>query len=164
MFSVRELSEADYEQLLRINAESQPAVAPLDHRELRRLLGLGGFHLVAATGTDVLLGYLFSFPNESEYEGEEFLYFQQILSERFFYIDQVAVSSEHRLQGVARQLYTALFTAARDDGRHITCCEVNKSPPNPESVAFHRKLGFFQIGEQLVSDGRMVAFFTREID
>ena len=101
---VRKLDEADHEQLLGINAGSRPAVAPLDDRELSRLLGLGGFHLVGVVD-DQVLGYLLSFPNDAEYDGEEFRCFQRIVPEPFFYIDQIAVRAEHHRRGVARQLY-----------------------------------------------------------
>lgn len=44
-------------------------------------------------------------------------------------------------------------------------CEVNLVPPNPESLAFHHRLGFRQVGEQSTYGGSVrVALLARSVE
>ena len=161
MLVIRDISEADYDDLLRINAEGRPGVAALEKGVLVSLLSLPGCHLVAAAEDGTLLGYLIGFPCDADYDGEEFQHFRRILSIPFYYVDQIAVSERHRGRGVARELYSVLFNLGRSLGMRLTCCGVNTVPPNPVSLKFHRKLGFDQMDERPVSYGCTVAFLTK---
>jgi predicted GNAT superfamily acetyltransferase len=43
-------------------------------------------------------------------------------------------------------------------------CEVNLDPPNPESLAFHARLGFARVGEQETKGGSVtVALLAAEL-
>ena len=43
-------------------------------------------------------------------------------------------------------------------------CEVNLEPPNPESLAFHDRLGFGRVGEQATKGGSVVvALLSRDV-
>ena len=82
----------------------------------------------------------------------------------FYYIDRVVVSGAARGRGLARQLYADLEAVARAEGRQRLVCEINAEPPNPQSDAFHQKLGFEPVGEQfLESYGRTVRYWSREL-
>ena len=90
MKSVRTLTVADCEEVLRINAESLPGVARLDRAEFERLLTIPNEHLAVEGLEGGLLGYLLAFRSDASYDGEEFLSFVEMASEPFIYIDQVA--------------------------------------------------------------------------
>ena len=84
--------------------------------------------------------------------------------QRFYYIDRVVVSGGARGRGLARQLYDDLETVARAEGRQRLVCEINAEPPNPQSDAFHQKLGFEPVGEQFLENyGRTVRYWSREL-
>lgn len=68
----------------------------------------------------------------------------------------MAVTPHARGSGVGRALYTALEQAAVQQGANVLCCEINVLPPNPESMAFHTKMGFDVIGTLTTRDGRSV--------
>ena len=83
---------------------------------------------------------------------------------RFYYIDRVVVSQAARGQGLARRLYGELEAVARAGGHECLVCEINAEPPNPQSDAFHEKLGFVPVGEQfLESYGRTVRYWAKEL-
>jgi uncharacterized protein len=149
--------------VLRINTGSRPAVAPLDHAELRRLLACGGLHLVAVADDRAVVGYALTFGSADQYDGEEFRYFTAQLDRPWLYIDQIAADRDRQRAGIGRTLYEALMAHARANGIAALCCEVNTSPPNPASLAFHRQLGFEPIGDETVIDGRTVAFLVCEL-
>ncbi len=50
----------------------------------------------------------------------------------------------------------ALEQAATGQGAYVLCCEINKDPPNPESMAFHTKMRFDIVGALATRDGRRV--------
>lgn len=46
----------------------------------------------------------------------------------------------------------------------VLTCEVNLEPPNPHSLAFHHRLGFTQVGEQVTTRGTVrVALLVRPV-
>ena len=66
---------------------------------------------------------------------------------RAAYVDRVVVAAEAQGQGLGRVLYAALAGRLAAAGLDAIGCEVNLDPPNPESLAFHRRLGFAPVGE-----------------
>jgi len=100
---------------------------------------------------------------DTSYDSPNFLWFRERYP-RFVYIDRVAVSAARRGEGLARQLYEAVFTAARAAGHDRLVCEVNYDPPNPASDAFHEKLGFIEVGRaHLAERGKGVRYLKRDL-
>lgn len=161
MLMVRPLAAGDFSAVLRINAANGPAVARLDPGELRRLAALSGLHRVAADNERGVLGYLLAFASSAAYDGEEFQHFKAHFAQPFLYVDQLAIAAAGRRQGLGRLLYQALADHARTARCERICCEVNAQPPNPDSMAFHQRLGFEQVGSMSVGDGRSVALLAR---
>ena len=73
------------------------------------------------------------------------------------------VAEAARGQGLARAFYEDLFTRASAAGHTCVGCEVNYDPPNPASGAFHEKLGFRQIGEARLENGKGVRYLMRPL-
>ncbi len=42
-------------------------------------------------------------------------------------------------------------------------CEINSDPPNPASERFHRALGFEQVGEALLENGKTVSYMACQL-
>jgi uncharacterized protein len=160
MLAIRRLMPADEAQLLRINVEAQPNVAALDRVELARLASLSHIHIVAADA-DAVHGYALNFLREDIYDGEEFLALRAFIPQSFVYIDQVAVASPARAQGIGRRLYEAVEQTASRQGIRCLCCEVNSTPPNPGSLAFHARMGFSRLSSMATRDGRNVVLLQK---
>lgn len=160
--SIRTLLPSDISQVLSINEESQPHVAALDAHELHRLLGISQDHLVAEQQGQVS-GYALSFSRDSAYDGEEFLMFKKLVLEPFIYIDQVAILPSTQKSRLGQQLYGVLELLARTRGASSLCCEVNISPPNPGSRAFHNRMGFELIRPFMTGDGRSVELLQKPL-
>lgn len=161
--SIRAMTATDRPQVLRINLSSRPGVAPLNDEELTRLLALPNEHLVAVEESDSGVGYLLAFHRKEPYDGEEFLALRAAIAEPFIYIDQVAVAAGHKRRGLGRALYEELERIA---GRHrirVLCCEVSTRPPNPDSLTFHKRMGFDSFASLAVLDGREVELLTKRM-
>lgn len=163
MKGIRPLGPSDCEEVLRINAESQPGVAHLDRTELERLICLQNEHLVIEGPEGELVGYLLAFPSDTPYDGEEFLILAETSRGSFIYIDQVAVDAAVRRTGAASRLYQAIESEASRRGILGLTCEVNLNPPNPGSLAFHQRTGFNQTSIMETQDGRTVALMSKQL-
>lgn len=142
---------------------------PLDPRLLATLHALNEAHAIELSSLSVkklelLIGTAFlsatidegdalviACDQDTPYDSPNFLWFREQYP-RFVYVDRVAVSASRRGEGLARQLYEAVFAAARAAGHDRIVCEVNYDPPNPASDAFHEKLGFVEVGRVHLED------------
>lgn len=96
-------------------------------------------------------GLLIVCDQTTAYDSPNFLWFKTRYP-AFSYVDRIAVSPARRGEGLARQLYEAVFAAAHKAGHSQVVCEVNFDPPNPGSDAFHAKLGFEEVGRAHLAD------------
>jgi predicted GNAT superfamily acetyltransferase len=71
-------------------------------------------------------------------------------------VDRIVVAPDHRGRGLGALLYSAVFDAARALGAEDVVCEVNLKPANPESLAFHDRLGFTEVGQQSTKNDTVV--------
>ncbi len=147
---LRPLRPADFGRVVDLNNAAHPAVPNLDVAELERLLAFPGLSLVAERESAVV-GFLLAMDPGTEYESENYRYFAG--RGPSLYIDRIVVDGVLRGAGVGRALYAAVFDRARADGRPEVTCEVNLQPPNPESLAFHSRMGFARVGEQDTKGG-----------
>jgi predicted GNAT superfamily acetyltransferase len=108
--------------------------------------------------------FLLAFDQDADYDSPNFLWFRERYP-RFVYIDRIVVAASARRRGCARRLYRDLFERANKAGHACVVCEVNISPPNPASDAFHTALGFVEVGSASVHEGRKtVRYLSRGLD
>lgn len=158
---MRPFAEGDRAALLQLNAQNRPAVAPLDECTLTALLAFDGQHLVAVDQTGAMVGYLLSFSRESGYDDTEICELRRRLTEPFVYICQIVIAPAYRRQRIGRAFYAAIEDVAQRRGMRVLCCDVNTDPPNPESFAFHRRLGFAEHSRGIAGNGMAIAFLVR---
>lgn len=89
--------------------------------------------------------FILAFDQDSDYRGENFLWFKARYA-RFVYVDRIVAAAGARGRGLARRLYEGVFAAAVQAGQSLVVCEVNAEPPNPQSDAFHKAFGFETVG------------------
>ena len=95
---------------------------------------------------------LLAFDQDADYDNPNFNWFRARFP-RFVYVDRIVVAAHARGRGHARRLYLDLFETARVLGHERVVCEVNSDPPNPESDAFHARLGFAAVGVGVIQGG-----------
>lgn len=135
----------DYERILSINRESLPGVAVLECDYFEVLIRVCDYFRVIEVDSKVA-GYIFAMNQDASYDAEEFQWFGHHLSEKFLYIDQVAIGQGWRNNGFGTLLYEDLEEYAAKGSVSILACEVNYDPPNKKSQAFHRRLDFREVG------------------
>lgn len=145
------LTLADIPRLVELNDAASPAVPITSAADMASLLAVAGFTL-AARHEGQLVGFLIGMRAGAEYASENFRFFTARSSD-FLYIDRIVIDASRRGAGTGRALYEAVLQRARAEGVSEVTCEVNLDPPNPESLAFHARMGFERVGEQETKNG-----------
>jgi uncharacterized protein len=107
--------------------------------------------------------FMLALDQDARYDSPNFLWFCARYP-RFVYVDRIVVAASARGRGCARRLYCDLFEHALQAGHERVVCEVNSSPANPESDAFHAALGFAEVGSASIHDGsKTVRYLLRTL-
>jgi len=142
---------ADYAALLALNDAAVPHVNSIVLTKLEHLHRQSAYLGVARDAAGTAAGFLLALDETADYDSMNFGYFQRSY-DCFVYVDRIVVGAAHRRLGVGAALYADLHRQISADCPLLTC-EVNLRPPNPESLAFHRQMGFEPVGEQDTEGG-----------
>lgn len=113
MIRIRDLTTNDFDAVVAINQVSQPFVFEIDAAEFSLLLGLCEYSKVLEIDGEIA-GYVFALGKGEDYNGEEYHWFCQQVSDDFLYIDQVALAPEWRGHGCGTR-YTMIWNITRLD-------------------------------------------------
>ena len=145
--------------LLALNNAHARELSWLEPERLEYLMG----EAFLARRIGELDAFLLAFDQDARYDSPNFIWLRARYP-RFVYVDRIVVASPARGRGCARRLYNDLFEHAVRAGHDRIVCEVNQSPPNPASDAFHAALGFVEIGTASVyDDSRTVRYLSRNL-
>lgn len=147
---LRDATAADWPAVLALNAAFVRYLSPMDEARLRTLAVASSYFRVAKAG-EIVAAFLLAFRKGAAYDGAIFNLFSTRFAE-FLYLDRIVVAEPFRGQGVADRLYDDVMHFARQSGAQRLTCEVNTVPPNPASMRFHEKRGFYQVGAVGVGD------------
>jgi predicted GNAT superfamily acetyltransferase len=160
-FVVRDVRPGDLERLHAINAANVPEVGDVDRDRLRFLVDESAIGLVVEVAEQIA-GFCLVLPLGSSYDSVNYRWF----SERYddvMYLDRVAFDAAYRRRGLGTGLYRAVERRVADAGVPAIALEVNADPPNPPSLAFHRRLGYREVGRQDTPYGIVVSMMRKEI-
>jgi len=155
-YRVRPLVAADAARLQPLNDAAAPAVPITSARDLTTLVALAALALGVerddGEGENALVGFVLALAPGAAYESENYRFFESRDVDHL-YVDRIVIAESERGRGLGAILYDAVFEAAREQGRAEVTCEVNLDPPNPGSMAFHRRRGFRELGSQPTKGG-----------
>ncbi|MFC0678446.1 GNAT family N-acetyltransferase [Lysobacter korlensis] len=149
---LRPARRADLPRIVELNDAASPAVPVTAPSDMEALLELSSLALVVVGPDDVVHGFVVAVDPGSDYASENYRFFED-RGTPHVYVDRIVVDGAARGSGVGRRLYDAVFDRARSTGRDEVTCEVNLEPPNPDSLAFHERLGFARVAEQSTKGG-----------
>jgi uncharacterized protein len=139
-----------------------PGVGELKQAEIDDCFARATLFRVAERDLEVC-AYLLALAPGFDAIGDEYAWFSD-RSIDFLYVDQIAVATRARGLGVGTALYADVEREARARGLARITCDVNLRPMNPESLAFHARHGFREVGRMEVRDGRFVALLEKPLD
>ncbi len=159
--TVRDAAPEDEEFILALNAASTPAVAEMDRDDFREIAGWAYRVLVAEIGGKPS-GFLILIRPGSDYPSDNYGWFEETF-DNHLYIDRIAVSESAKGQGAGRAFYDEASRIAAKLGEERLTCEVNEDPPNPDSMAFHTRLGFRHLLSRTSRSGKVVAMLEKPL-
>ncbi len=161
-FALSDVAESDLGPVLALNDEEVPQLGRIDSAQLGWFAEHAHYFRVARSDGQ-LAGFLIGLRPGATYASPNYRWFCERYAD-FGYIDRVAVASRFRRLGLATRLY-ANFAAELPRSTRMLACEVNLQPPNTDSMHFHERLGFRQVGQQDIEDGaKSVAMLIRQTD
>ncbi len=153
------MTDADVEDVLRLNLDSVNALSPLDADGLRRHRQSASWALVCREAGQVA-AFTIAYAPGASYDSVNYAWHAARFDD-FVYLDRIAVDPRFRRRGIATCLYDEVEAAARAHGRLV--CEVNSSPPNIESLAFHEARGYREIGNLTQEDGHETVMLEKPL-
>ena len=159
--AIRDAAPADEDFILALNAASTPAVGEMNLQSYRDIAAQADRVLIAEAGGEPA-GFLILIRPGSSYRSDNYGWFEEQF-DRHLYIDRIAISERAKGQGIGRALYNAALTLAGELGEERLTAEVNEDPPNPQSMAFHEKLGFRHLLSRMSRSGKVVAMLERPL-
>ncbi len=160
--TIRDAVQADEDFILALNAASTPAVGEMDAKDYRDIATQAHRILIAEAGGEPA-GFLILIRPGSSYPSDNYGWFEEQFNNHL-YIDRIAISESAKGLGVGRALYDAAMGIAAELGEKRLTAEVNEDPPNPESMAFHTKLGFRHLLSRTSPRlGKVVAMLERPL-
>jgi predicted GNAT superfamily acetyltransferase len=159
----RPLTPADVPALAELNDAAVPAVNELGADGLAAHVPGCDVALVVPDDDGAPVAFVLAVAPGADYASENYRWFSAHRPGSL-YVDRIVVAPHAHGRGLGRALYAAVAERARDLGLTEITCEVNLDPPNPQSLAFHARLGFAQVGELETKGGSVrVALLAREV-
>jgi len=159
---IRQAQVSDFPRILDINAMEEEKTSRIDLARITQLDLWSDYHKVAVVDDEVI-GFLLVMSETSDYDGDNFRWFVERYS-RFLYVDRIVINRRSARRGVGSALYSDLIQFAATQSWSTLCCEINVSPPNPVSHAFHAHFSFEEVGRSAAAGApKSVSYQVTEI-
>jgi predicted GNAT superfamily acetyltransferase len=159
---LRDMTDADLERVLAINQANVPEVGDATAAHLARLVAASSISLISIVDAQIA-GFCIVFGPDADYDSVNYQWFMKH-HPTAMYLDRVAFDARFHGQGLGSEMYAEVDRLIRHEHPAATglTLEVNIDPPNEPSLAFHRKLGFAEVGRQM-SHGIEVSLQHRDL-
>ena len=150
VYDVRPSTVNELPRILELNTAAVPAVNLLNTQEGRNLFSQAEYFQCLWLNQE-LIGFLIALVPGEKYESQNYRWFESQY-DQFLYVDRIVIDPSHHGNGFGRMFYDKLKEFAEQKFPRITC-EVNLRPKNENSLRFHRRYGFRQVGVQDTEGG-----------
>ena len=159
--TVRNIEIADLARVLEINNANTPGVSELTFTELESDLNNSLYALAIDNEHGEVCAFCITFDQGAPDAGANHQWFSERY-ESFVYLDRIAIDSNHQNRGLGALLYQAVEQRMLKSAEHsLLCCEVNLEPPNPDSLRFHKRIGFSECGVETTAPGYVVTYLQK---
>jgi len=134
----------DKDFVINLNMENMPAVGSLDEDSFDRFIKDSDYFKVIRTNKE-LVGFMIALLPGRPYSSVNYKWFERKYSS-FVYIDRIVISFDYQNKGFGSLFYDDLQNDFKNND--FLTCEVNLIPRNDISMKFHKKYGFYEVGQQ----------------
>lgn len=141
-----------YQQILALNELLVHYLSPLDISALQALINDAKVCKVALIDDEVV-AFVIALCEGKPYDSVNYRWFSDRY-ESFLYVDRIVVSPDTHGKGIGKRIYNDLFAIAKLLGVAQITAEINTKPANDVSLKFHQRMGFTEVGRQVIADGK----------
>ncbi len=157
---LRPIADDDVAPVLALNERNVAALAPMDEDRLWALQAWADrFDVLDVDGG--FAGFVITFGPGTPYDSENYRWFSDRHPDDFYYLDRIVLDERFRRRGLGGFVYDDVETTAARH-RRLTL-EVNLTPRNDASLAFHAGRGYREVG-RLGDDDHLVALMEKPLD
>jgi predicted GNAT superfamily acetyltransferase len=144
---IRQITPADMARVLDLNEANVPAVGSLDADRLAALVRQSPIALVVEVD-DIIVGFCLVLGSGADYDSVNYRWFAERYDDHM-YLDRVAFDAAFQGRGLGTLVYAEVerLLGSFDGVKRLTL-EINFEPPNEQSLAFHSRRGFVEVGQQ----------------
>lgn len=153
-FIIRTAEQRDFKRIVELNESLVHFLSPMDLDRLSILDQSSDLHKVVEVDEKVV-AFLLAFRENTDYDSVNYQWFNETY-DQFLYIDRIVVDTEYHHLGIGKQLYDFISEYAKANQIHRVTAEIDIKPENPVSLAFHKKNGFVEVGQQQIYGGKKV--------
>jgi predicted GNAT superfamily acetyltransferase len=160
---LRDYRPTDLETIHRINQGEVPAVGTETIEDLADIAEQSTIALIAEVDGEIA-GFCLVLAPGAEYDSLNYVWFSERYDD-FVYLDRVAFPAMFQGRGLGRAMYAEVERLAAERRPSATdfTLEVNLRPRNEQSLAFHARLGFIEVGQQETDYGSLVSLMTKPL-
>jgi predicted GNAT superfamily acetyltransferase len=160
---LRDYRPDDLVSLHAINEAAYPAVGAETLEDLGHIASESLIALVAEVDGEIA-GFCLVLAPGADYDSVNYVWFGDHYDD-FVYLDRVAISPDFQRRGIGRAMYDEVErrAAAVRPGASQFTLEVNLEPRNEESLQFHDRLGFVEVGQQDTEYGTHVSLMSKPL-
>ena len=152
--NIRPAQAADMAFILALNETNVEVLSPMDEARFAYFMEVSDLFQVAEVD-GVPAAFLIALRGGiPDYTSENYIWFSKQY-ERFLYIDRIVIGEAYRGKGLGRRLYLGAFDRAMFCGVDMVTAEIDTVPYNETSLAFHKAMGFEEVGQQVIRGGKV---------
>ena len=161
-YIIKKATESDLDFALSLNQTSLSAVSHSNLKQMKYFLDVSSYFKILCIENSPV-GFLIGLMPGMDYKSENYLWVNRIY-QSFIYIDRVIIDAKNRNKGLGSILYDDLVKSFQGNVENVIC-EVNVKPYNSQSLHFHEKYGFKEIGQKDIQNGtKRVSYLIYKIN
>ena len=158
-YRIEQATKNDLKSILSLNQESIPAVSSSNIEMMKHFLIICDYFKVCKINGEII-GFLNALLPSKEYKSEHYQWFNNKY-DSFIYIDRIIINQSHQNQGYGTVFYNDLINSVNSTSLDIAC-EIHTKPYNKQSINFHKKYGFKQVGSKNINIKKSVIYMIYE--
>ena len=144
-YNIRTVDESDFDYILSLNQKTIPEVSSTDLMGMSYFLKNASYFKIICNNNHPV-GFCIGLMPGEEYASENYIWINKRYNS-FIYVDRVIIDQKYRNKGLGSYFYNHLLETFYGKVEYIIC-EVNIKPYNKQSINFHKKYGFKEIGRK----------------
>ena len=149
----------DLKSILSLNQDSIPAVSSSNLEMMKHFLIICDYFKICKINGEII-GFLNALLPSKDYNSEHYKWFNDRY-DSFYYVDRIIINKSYQNHGYGTVLYDDLIDSIENKPLDIAC-EINTKPFNKQSIKFHKKYGFKEVGRKDINIDKSVIYMIYE--